>query len=185
MTCIELMVDEHKKVIRMLAVIRRLCGRVLNNEPVDYRDFFVIIEFIRNYTDKHHHGKEEVMLFARMMEELGPTAEKIIRHGMLVEHELGRLYVKELEDAVRKVLKGDMDARLDVIANAISYTHLLARHIDKEDNVIYKYGQNNLKKETMDRLERECDAFEQTAAESKTQDKYLNILKELEAKYIT
>lgn len=184
MTCIELMVDEHKKVIRMLAVIRRLCSQVLNDDAAIYDDFFKIIDFIRNFTDKHHHGKEEAMLFARMTEELGPTAEKIIKHGMLVEHEFGRLYVKELEDAVKRVLNGDMDARLDVIANAISYTHLLTRHIDKEDNVIYKYALKNLSKETMSRLEKECDSFEQTASDLKIQDKYISMLKELENKYI-
>jgi hemerythrin-like domain-containing protein len=183
MTCIELMVDEHRKVLRMLAVIRKLCGKVLNDEAAEYADFFKIIDFIRNFTDKHHHGKEEAMLFARMSEELGPTAEKIIKFGMLVEHEFGRLYVKELEDAVNRVLGGDLDARLDVIANAISYTHLLSRHIEKEDGVIYKYAQNNLSKETMSRLEQECDYFEQKASEVKTQEKYLNLLCELEAKY--
>ena len=183
MNSIELLVNEHKDVLRMLVVIRRLCSRILNGDAADYEDFYRIIDFIRNYTDKHHHGKEEKMLFSRMTEELGPTAEKIIRHGMLVEHEFGRLYVKDLEEAVRRVLCGDLDARLDVIANAISYTHLLARHIEKEDGVIYKYAQNNLSKDTMDKLEQEFDIFEKTASEAKTQEKYLAMLRELEAKY--
>lgn len=184
MTCIELMVDEHKKVLRMLTVIRKLCSKILNDDAPEYEDFFRIIDFIRNFTDKHHHGKEEEMLFARMTEELGPTAEKIVKHGMLVEHEFGRLYVKELEDAVKRVLDGEQDARLDVIANAISYTHLLQRHIEKEDGVIYKYAQNNLAKETMNRLEQECNSFEQKAAEAKTQSKYFEVLSELESKYL-
>lgn len=183
MNFIERMVDEHKNVKRMLVVIRRLCLGILNGDDTDFEDFFKIIDFIRSYTDKHHHGKEEAMLFARMTEEMGPTAEKIIKYGMLVEHEFGRLYVKDLEDAVKRVLEGDNEARLDVIANAISYTHLLNRHIDKEDGVIYKYAENNLSKETMNRLEQDCGLFEEKASESKTQSRYLELLAELESKY--
>jgi hemerythrin-like domain-containing protein len=183
MDCIERMVDEHRNVKRMLAVIRRLCLKILHNDAADYEDFHKIIDFIRNYTDKHHHGKEEAMLFVKMTEELGPTAEKIVKHGMLVEHEFGRLYVKDLEDAVRRVQDGDMDARLDVIANAVSYTHLLDRHIEKEDGVIYKYAVNNLSIETMSLLEEECELFEAKASETKTQSRYLELLGELESKY--
>jgi len=176
--------DEHKNIKRMLAVIRKYCSRILSGEKVRYEDFFKIIDFIRNYADKHHHGKEELLLFTKMVEELGPTAEKLVRHGMLVEHDLGRLFVQELEDAVKHVLDGDMDARLDVIANAVSYTHLLNRHIDKEDGVVYKYAQNNLSKETMTNLEQECLAFEKKAKEDKIQDKFLALLKELESHYV-
>ncbi|NLD50468.1 MAG: hemerythrin domain-containing protein [Clostridiaceae bacterium] len=182
MNCIELMVDEHRNIKRMLAVIRKYCNRILSGEVVQYEDFYKILDFIRNYADKHHHGKEELLLFNRMVEELGPTAEKLVRYGMNVEHDLGRLHAQELEAAVKLVLEGNMDARLDVIANAVSYTHLLNRHIDKEDGVVYKYAQNNLSKETINRLEQECLAFEEKAAEDKTQSKYLALLSELEEK---
>lgn len=183
MNCIELMVDEHKNIKRMLSVVRKYCSRILNDEKIQYEDFYKIIDFIRNYADKHHHGKEELPLFARMMEELGPTAEKLVRYGMNVEHDLGRLHVQELESAVKRVIDGDMDDRLDVIANAVSYTHLLYRHIDKEDGVVYNYAQNNLPKEIMNRLEQECSAFEQKAGEDNVQGKYLVLLNELESKF--
>ena len=32
---------------------------------------------------KHHHGKEEKILFRHMLEKLGPVAEKLVRNGML------------------------------------------------------------------------------------------------------
>lgn len=183
MNCFELMVEEHKYIKRMLQVIRKVCNRILNGEEVQYEVFYKIIDFVRNYADKHHHGKEETMLFTRMMEELGPTAEKLIRHGMNVEHDLGRLHMQELESAVGRVLAGDRESRLDVIANAISYTHLLYRHIDKEDGVVYKYAQNNLPATTIERLEKECSEFEKNAEDAHTQKKYLELLETLEAQF--
>lgn len=184
MNFIERLVDEHKNVKRMLLVIRAACLRILNGEATDFEDFFKFIDFIRNYTDKHHHGKEETMLFAKMVEELGALAEKVITHGMLVEHEFGRLYVKDLEDSVNHVLNGDLDARLDVIANAISYTHLLRRHIDKEDDVIYKFAEKHLSKETINRLEQECATFDEKASQANTEGRYLELLISMELKYL-
>lgn len=182
MSCLDLMVEEHVYIKRMLAVVREYCKRILNGKYVQYEDFYMIIDFIRNYADKHHHGKEETMLFNRMMEELGSTAEKLIRHGMNVEHDLGRLHVQELERALERVLDGEMDARLDLIANAISYTHLLDRHIGKEDEVVYKYAQRSLKPETLNRLDLECRAFELQAGAEKVQERYIQLLEELESK---
>jgi hemerythrin-like domain-containing protein len=182
MNCIELMVDEHRYIKRMLAVIRSACGRILNGESIQYEDFYKIIDFVRNYADKHHHGKEESMLFTKMTGELGPAAEKLVRYGMNVEHDLGRLHIQNLEAAVKRVLDGDREARLDVIAEAVGYANLLTRHIDKEDNVVYKYAQNNLREKTMTELEQECRNFEEHASGLKLQDKYIGLLNELEAK---
>lgn len=182
MNCIELMVEEHKNIKRMLKVIRKYCYKLLKGENIDYNDFYKIIDFIRNYADKHHHGKEERMLFNRMAEKLGPAAEHIIKHGMLVEHEQGRLYIHDLEVAVKKMIEGVEEAKLDVIANAISYTHLLNRHIDKEDNVVYKFAQSRLSKDVFERINKDCREFEQSEEKSGTQDKYLKLLAELEQK---
>ena len=179
MNYIELMVEEHKNIKRMLVIVRKYCYKILTEE-VNYEDFFALIDFVRNYADKHHHGKEEKLLFDKMVKELGHTAAKLIQNGMLVEHDMGRLYMQELEIAVNKVIEGDDEARLDVIANAISYTHLLERHIEKEDTVVYQFAQKNLSKETQQIIEKECSQFEQEAVDNGIQIKYLDLLSEFE-----
>lgn len=182
MQCIELMVEEHKYIKRMLAVIRKFCYKMLQGKAVEYQDVFDMIDFVRHYADAHHHGKEEELLFNRMMEEMGATAEKLVRLGMLVEHDMGRLHMQELEIAVKKVMAGDDEARLDVIANAISYTHLLHRHIDKEDEVVYKYAQRGLAPETLRKIDEACEKFEAAAQGKSVQQTYIALLEKLEAK---
>ncbi len=180
---IELMVEEHRNIKRMLVVIRKYCYRVLEDDKdLDYGDFFKIIDFVRNYADKHHHGKEELILFDKMIKELGLAAEKLVKHGMLVEHDLGRLHMQQLEAAVRKVMDGDDEARLDVIANAVSYTDLLLRHIEKEDNVVFEYAQRNLSGEVQETLEQECAVFEEEAGSNHIQKKYTDMIAEFEEK---
>lgn len=183
MDSLELMVEEHKNIKRMLGVLRRASYQVLKGDPVPFDDFERMISFVRGYADRHHHGKEEELLFNRMMDEMGPVAEKLVRFGMLVEHDLGRLYMGQLEEALEKVRGGDDMARLDVISNAVSYTHLLNRHIDKEDTLVYPFARRDLKPETLEEVHANSRAFEEEAEKEGTQKKYLDLLEELEARY--
>jgi hemerythrin-like domain-containing protein len=180
---INLMIEEHKNIKRMLLVIRKACLGIMNGKEIDYADFERIIDFVRNYADNHHHGKEEKLLFNRMVEEIGGPAEKLVKFGMLVEHDLGRFHIKELEGALTKVKLGDADAKLDVIASAIGYANLLNRHIDKEDNVAYPFAKRELCSDTLNKLNMECEAFEEDMSKNGVQEKYIKLLESLEGKY--
>ena len=37
-----------------------------------------------------------------MIEYLGKVAENLVRHGMIVEHDLARLYVKQWDEALQR-----------------------------------------------------------------------------------
>lgn len=180
MSAINLMVEEHKNIKRVLKVVRSYCINILNGVEIDYRDFYKIIDFVRNYADKHHHGKEEDFLFNKMIDEIKGPAEKLVKHGMLVEHDLGRLFIQNLENALKLYESGNKDARVDIIANAIGYADLLERHIAKEDDVVYKFAESKLSKETLSKLDEECLSFETRAEENNTQNKYLQLINELE-----
>ncbi|MFT8316521.1 MAG: hemerythrin domain-containing protein [Clostridium sp.] len=184
MDAINLMMEEHNNIKRMLLVVRKASVKVMNAGEIDYEDFSKIISFIRNYADTHHHGKEEKMLFNRMIDEIGGVAEPLVRYGMLAEHDLGRLFIKELEEALVKVKEGDEEAKVDVIANAVSYTHLLQRHIEKEDNVAYTFARRGLSQDTIKKIDEECENFEKEAEEKHTQENYIKLLEELEHKYV-
>ena len=181
MDAIELMMEEHNNIKVMLKIVRKACFSILEGEEVNYDDFNKIISFIKNYADSHHHKKEEIMLFNRMVDEIGETAEKVVKYGMLVEHDLGRLYVTSLSEALEKFKSGNNEAKLDIIANAVSYTNLLERHIHKEDNIIYKFAQRELKEDTINLINNECNEFEDKFYNIK--DENLSILEELKAKY--
>jgi hemerythrin-like domain-containing protein len=184
MNAIDIMINEHKNVKEMLNVIRNMSIRVLNNGKMDYMDFYKVIDFVRTYTDKHHHAKEENILFKKMGDELGERIAKGPIAGMLIEHDLGRLYMANLETAIEKFNNGDKDARVDIIANSISYVDLLTRHIDKEDSTIYKFAERALSKSTMEDIEEKCSYVENMASENALQQKYIDLLNNLKEKYM-
>jgi len=180
MKSVEIMIKEHENVMRMIKVMRKYCYKVLNNKAIDYKDFYKMIDFIRNYTDGHHHAKEEDVLFKIMGEKIPKLTNNGPITGMLIEHDMGRLYVSHLEEAVGEYEKGNDEARLDIIANAICYGDLLTRHIDKENNVIYKFAENMLPGDVKEEIDRQSAEIEETATERGIQEKYMNLLDELE-----
>ena len=182
MSGIELLIEEHKYVRRMLVVIRKACFKLIETGEINYDDFYNMINFVRNFADNHHHKKEEVFLFNKMVENLGDTGKNIITHGMLVEHDLGRNYMRNLEAALEELKQGNEEAKLDVIANAVSYTTLLDNHITKEDNVIFTYAQRALDKELLKVINEEC--FEYEEKNINTREENIGILNTLEDKYI-
>jgi len=184
MNSIDLMVEEHKNIIRMLKVVRKACNKILQGDDICYEDFEKMIDFIRNYADAHHHGKEEKFLFKEMVTNLGNIGNTLINHGMLVEHNLGRLYISQLSDALERVKAGDEESKLDVIANAVSYADLLTRHIGKEDEVVYTFAARQLSKGVIDNVNKQTEDFEHDAEKQGTQVFYKELLERLESKYL-
>ncbi len=184
MTSIELMMDEHKKILRMLEVVRRACNQLMEQDIIDYSDFEKMVDFIKNYADLHHHGKEEKFLFKEMQEQMGQMGTNLVKHGMLVEHDWGRLFVSELLAAIESYRNGNTDAKIDIIANAIGYTAHLKRHIAKEDAVVYVFAGQKLSQETLERVDKLTDEFEAEALRNNIQKKYDSLLKGLEEKYL-
>ncbi|KUO49045.1 MAG: hemerythrin [Desulfitibacter sp. BRH_c19] len=180
MKSIDLMVHEHTYIKRMLTVIRKYCLKILNHKQINYADFYKAIDFVRNYADKHHHSKEEDILFKRVNQEVDNNAAKSSITGMFIEHDSGRLFIQNLERAVGEVENGNMDARLDIIGNAIAYTDLLNRHIDKEDNVIYVFAEKNLSQAGREYVEEYSREVENSATSKKIQKNYIDLLEELE-----
>lgn len=184
MESIKIMVDEHTNIRRMLKVIREVSYRIMTLGEFDVEDITRIIDFVRTYADKHHHGKEEDILFATMNQELEKLSKSGAITGMYIEHDNGRLYMMNLEKAVQAYNEGSDEARMDIIANAICYADLLDRHIEKENTAMYKFAENMLKDSSKSYIGVECKKIEDEASESGLQDKYLALLEELERKYL-
>ena len=185
MKSIDIMVEEHQNIRRMLNVIREISYRVMTNGEYELDDFPLVIDFVRNYADKLHHGKEEDILFEAMNKQIEKLAKSGAITGMYIEHDQGRLFIANLENGLNSLKEGSDRARLDIIANSIAYADLLNRHIEKENTALYKFAENMLPDDVKDSIDNDCDKIEMEAANNGIQARYLNILKILEDKYIS
>lgn len=180
---IEILVDEHKNILKLIDCVKKSCIDILHEKDVDTNLFREYIDFARNYADKHHHGKEELILFQVMVDNMDAVAEKLINHGMLIEHDYGRLYLTNLSEALDAYDVSPSDElKLDIIANAMGYGHHLTRHIDKEDNVIYKFAERELSGAIKDVVNAETEAFEKE--HDARADQYVKWLEQVSAKVL-
>lgn len=182
MKSVELLMSEHRYIKRMLLVVRKMAEKILDDSDLNHEDLSQVIDFIRNYADQHHHMKEEKVLFKHMKDELGEMVNAPIE-GMFIEHNYGRMYIANIEKAIETYHSNRTESRLEIIANAIAYTNLLSKHIDKEDLGIYQYGEQNLSQDMIEKIECETQKLEAEALTNGVQKKYLDILRDMEKKY--
>ena len=181
-----LMEEDHANINRALGVIRNICLQLMQGGEVPDEDFREIIQFVREYADKHHHGKEEKFLFPVMVKKLGPVGDKLVTNGMLVEHDLGRADVLSLETALNEYKKNPrLELKLDILSYAMAYAHLLQLHIEKENSVVYPFAERGLSEEDFKDINEKSQAFEDEQTAKGVQKHYLDILEKLEKKYPT
>ena len=177
---IQLLYEEHDNILLFTKVVDKLCCNVLQGEEVPVEKFRQCVEFVKQYADKHHHGKEEEILFHYMLEELNPLAEKLIRHGMLVEHDLGRYHASELEKSLDAYeAEPSVEKKLPILLHAAGHADLLKRHILKENTAAFAFGKRSLSQEIKEKIDEDTQQFEEKAKQKKVQEKYLSWLKDI------
>lgn len=158
----DILLKEHDNILIFIDIARKKCCDILEGGNVSTEFFTEAIDFGRNYADKHHHGKEEQILFSVMLENL--NAEKLVRNGMLVEHDLGRFHLTELEKALEMYSQNpSTENKLDIIAAVTAYCGLLKRHIDKENLVAYPFAQRELSARILEDIDNRTAEFERNA----------------------
>lgn len=158
---VEVLMHEHEEIVKFVSKLRSMCNEFVKENKIDINSFKESVQFIKTYADERHHQKEEQLLFKSMVEILGVKAENLIKYGMLIEHDLARYHVNSLEDAINSYEKEQSDEnKLNILCHALAYCDLLSRHVYKENNVVYPFGERNLPKEELEKLDIEVVEYE-------------------------
>ena len=135
----KILVNEHKDILKVAEKLI-LKADEAENEKIDEKFFIRAIDFIRNYADKFHHAKEEDILFKELCRDTVHLHCNPVEQ-MLTEHDLGRNFVKGIE-------QGTKEKNPEKIAeNARNYASLIQEHIYKEDNILYPMADETLSKD--------------------------------------
>ncbi len=161
MNPIEQLKAEHEGIKLMLSILEKICDKLDNGQKVEPEHLSQVLEFLRVFADKCHHGKEEDLLFPAL-EQAGVPQQGGPIGVMLIEHTEGRGYIKGLAGAIDRYKGGDENASAEIVENARNYIDLLRQHIYKENNVLFMMAQQVLSEETQKKL---AEAFEKMETE--------------------
>ena len=131
--CLDELRSDHEKI---LAELDKLAA-----DPVGYAKEF--LEFTANFAEPHHHKEEEVLFPA--LEQKGIPKEGGPIGIMLMEHEMKRTYVKELQ-------AGKIAAAAEIVS-------LMRDHINKENNILYPLAEQVLTEEELAGIAHRCQEW--------------------------
>src|SRR3990170_3451804 len=134
MVATEALKNDHRLIEKVLHVLEVASKKIDQGGEVPVDVLKKATDFIRNFADSSHHGKEENILF-KSMEEKGFPREGGPIGVMLMEHDEGRRYVRGLVEGIEKYAAGDTDAKKSIAENARNFAGLLAPHIQKEKKI--------------------------------------------------
>lgn len=137
------LVDEHRLILRMIALLEQNAPKTAAGEYLNWQFYLDGIDFIRQYADRFHHAKEEDVLFKALVDNGMPRENSPVA-AMLMEHDHGRGYVRNMEKAVREAQTGRTDVYGAIAENALGYAALLRDHIAKEDTILYPLSERVL-----------------------------------------
>jgi len=141
-----------------------------------------IVDFLKTFADKCHHGKEEKVLFPALVaagipEENGPVGV------MLYEHGIGRGFIKEIEHGIKRFKSGISDSD-DLIAGAmLKYVDLLRNHIVKENKYLFPTADKVLSAPKQDKISAQFEKIEEEVIGHGIHEKYHELLKEMQIRY--
>jgi hemerythrin-like domain-containing protein len=179
----EELMAEHRAIERMLRILERVAERLEAGAPTDPADLEAIVEFIRIFADRCHHGKEEDLLF-QAMETAGVPRQGGPIGVMLAEHTLGREYVRGMAEGIAAYARGEPGAARQIAENARGYVALLSQHIVKEDQILYPVADRVLSPATQADLSQGFARVEEERVGPGRHEAFHALLERLEATYL-
>jgi hemerythrin-like domain-containing protein len=152
MKCTDLLIQDHKTILRALDVLDEMAKRVDKEETVEREDVECILRFLRVFADDHHQAKEECALFPELRRVSSPEESSVRR--MLFEHDQERSLVEALEEALHT------RNRNEFVLFANRFGALIRNHIDKEDHILFEIVDRILSAEQDDIVVAEFDKFQ-------------------------
>jgi hemerythrin-like domain-containing protein len=157
----QMLEDEHVIIAKVVAATPVLADRLEAGQAIEAETLRGIVEFMRTFADRCHHGKEEQLLFP-LLGKKGIPLQGCPIGVLTMEHGKGRLLVKGLADAAEAYQKGDLEGKQAVIHALRGIADLYPNHIWKEDYLLFPMTLKVLSPEEQQVLYQQFEQVEET-----------------------
>jgi hemerythrin-like domain-containing protein len=179
---IEILMSEHRLIETVLGSLEAFAAELVAGGDDARATLSGYVEFFRAFADRHHHGKEENLLFVALTDHGMPAEFGPIR-VMLDEHDIGRACIHELDGIAHgsgPLSATEVGTARDV---ALRYVAMLRGHIGKEDGVLFRMALHHLPAESLERLSARFDEFETDHANAEARQRLARTAETLIAAY--
>ncbi len=143
---------EHRLIEKMLKITSKELEMIMKNRDVDPIFIDTLVDFIRTYADRTHHGKEEDILFKELENKKLNTKDKKYMQELVDEHISARNIVKELVEAKNNFITGDSESLNIIIEKLTFLINFYPEHIKKEDKIFFPDTEKYFSDEELDKL---------------------------------
>ena len=172
--------DEHGGIIVMLDVMKKVAKRLKDREEVKKEHLEKITEFLQNFADKCHHGKEEGILFPEVAKNV---SNLFMVNELLGEHKTGRDYIRGIAESLKYYDTGSPDA-YHIATNMEGYIYLLTEHIKKESESLFPIVDKQISDKVQFEIEERFETLERDVIGEGKHEEYHGWLKELKKVYL-
>lgn len=152
--------DEHRYILKMVGAMTVLAESLEKGEVVEPETLKSMVEFMRIFADKCHHGKEEAQLFP-LLEKRGVPARGCPIAVLIHEHQTGRTLVTGLAEAAEGYRRSDPSAKDALLKNLRGITDLYPGHIWKEEYLLFPMASKVLSAADQQGLSEEFEKVEE------------------------
>lgn len=142
---------EHRLIEKMVALMGKQCNTISEVHQADPAAIELVVDFLRVYADRTHHGKEEEVYFRELGKKTLAPDLKQTMEDLTMEHIYARKIVRSLTEANGRYKSGDGAALEEMSACLEALVDFYPRHIEKEDRHFFYTTQ-----EYFDRGERDA-----------------------------
>lgn len=175
------LIAEHNAVLVALQILEKVAGALAAKREQAPEHLHQLLDLLKGFVDRCHHGKEEDVLFPEL-ERRGVPRDGGPIGVMLAEHESGREHVRTMSQALDRLGHGESDALDAIRERARAYCDLLRSHIQKENNILFPMADRLVPDDVAARITEQFDGIERDRVGEGKHEEYhamLHTLKEL------
>ncbi len=144
---------EHEAIVLALRILAEIDRHAIAHQPVERQDLQTLVDFLAEFADTCHHGKEEQLLFPRLHQTGSAEVQHTVER-LLPEHAQARHWLASMRRALQPFSPEHFhDA-------ARSYAALMLAHIEQENTVLFPMAERLLSTEQLLDLSQQFEAFE-------------------------
>jgi len=173
--------SEHKDINELLKIMSKIAENIKSNNVFYTSDIEEILDFLKFFIEKSHHGKEEI--FYPELEQAGIPKETESLSVMLYEHTLARNYLKDIYSCVENCKIGYTFSGEMLAESLLNYVLLIKNHMRKEEEIIFPMADRELSNEKQIEITKQFEKIEENIVQHGFHEHYHDLLEKLQTKY--